>query len=64
LFQRNDINTQDDFFEIGGNSLLSIKLEIELESNNIFLENLAVYNYRTIKQMALLIANSKENESS
>ncbi|WP_339801540.1 amino acid adenylation domain-containing protein [Paenibacillus sp. FSL R5-0744] len=57
LFQRYDIGVEDDFFEIGGNSLLAVKLEIELEQNDIYLEELAVYKYRTIKQLALFIEN-------
>ncbi len=55
LFERNDIRLSDDFFDLGGNSILAVKLEVELDALSYSYEEMAIYKYRTIKQLALHI---------
>ncbi|NDI34213.1 beta-ketoacyl synthase N-terminal-like domain-containing protein [Chengkuizengella sediminis] len=48
-----EINVNDDFFEIGGNSILSIKMEVDLEKKyNLQLSTDEIYEYRSIKEIA------------
>lgn len=44
-----NFETTDDFFDLGGNSLLAIKLEVELEKHSISFPSSQVFTYRTIK---------------
>ena len=53
IFERDDIGIQDDFFRIGGNSVMAIRLVFELEQINIFMEYEEVYKWRTIEQIDL-----------
>lgn len=52
IFGYDEIDINDDFFEIGGHSLFAIKLEAEMKKNNFSIEDFDVYNYSTIKEMA------------
>ncbi|MNK51473.1 Tyrocidine synthase 3 [compost metagenome] len=53
-----DVGIQDNFFEIGGHSLLAVKLELEVEKYAKAPMDMFVYNYQTIKEQAdFLIAN-------
>ncbi|WP_160643692.1 beta-ketoacyl synthase N-terminal-like domain-containing protein [Chengkuizengella marina] len=48
-----EININDDFFEIGGNSILSIKMEVDLEKKyDLQLTSDEIYEYRSIKEIA------------
>ncbi|RCX09096.1 phosphopantetheine binding protein, partial [Anaerobacterium chartisolvens] len=58
------IGVNNDFFDVGGNSLLIIKLETELEKQGFFIDNASIFKYRTIRKMALFIqGDSVENAS-
>ncbi|WP_150267101.1 non-ribosomal peptide synthetase [Paenibacillus tepidiphilus] len=46
------VSVNQDFFEIGGHSLRAIKLEIELEKNNMSVEYADIYKYRTIEGLS------------
>ena len=50
-----EINIYDDFFELGGNSLVAIKVETYGEKCNIALSSEELYEYKTIEQLALLL---------
>ena len=59
-----DIGVNNDFFDLGGNSLLIIKLETELEKQGFFIDNASIFKCSTIRKMALLIqGGSIENTS-
>ena len=47
-----DINTDDNFFEIGGDSILAIKMQIEALKCGIQFEYSDIFNYPTIKQLS------------
>ncbi|WP_379133795.1 beta-ketoacyl synthase N-terminal-like domain-containing protein [Paenibacillus sp. sgz500958] len=47
-----EIDIYDDFFELGGNSILAIKAEVELERLQIHLSTTELYQYRSINQAA------------
>lgn len=49
---REQINIRDNFFDIGGHSLLAVKLEVEMEKNGIHSMELAVFRYKTIVDLA------------
>ncbi|MFS1512191.1 beta-ketoacyl synthase N-terminal-like domain-containing protein [Chengkuizengella sp. SCS-71B] len=51
-----EININDDFFEIGGNSILSIKMEVDLEKKyDLQLTSDEIYEYRSIKEFAIYL---------
>jgi len=56
IFAKHDIGITDNFFDLGGHSLLFLKLEIALEKNNIEIDDFNIYEYPTIKEMALYIS--------
>ncbi|WP_166542066.1 beta-ketoacyl synthase N-terminal-like domain-containing protein [Paenibacillus lutrae] len=47
-----EIDIYDDFFELGGNSILAIKMEVDLEGAGIAFNSNDMYAYRTIKEAA------------
>ncbi|WP_051217179.1 DUF1839 family protein [Paenibacillus assamensis] len=47
-----DINVDDDFFELGGNSILAIRLEVELEQVGLAFSSEQLYQYSTIREAA------------
>lgn len=50
------INIYDDFFDIGGNSIIAVKVVIKLEKEfNLPLPLAALFDYNTIKKLAKLI---------
>ncbi|MGN1299484.1 MAG: amino acid adenylation domain-containing protein [Candidatus Scatovivens sp.] len=65
LLQVDNISTDDNFFDLGGDSLLAIKLSIEIF--NSFSKNITVkeiFNYSSIKSLALLLEDSIKNQLS
>lgn len=58
VFERDEIGIQDDFFDIGGNSILAIRLVFEIEQIEIMLDYEKVYKFRTIEQMEQYIRES------
>lgn len=53
-----DINIDDDFFDLGGHSILAIKLEVEMETKGMLLSSTEIFNYRTIREQAAEIWNN------
>jgi len=49
-----EIGVDDDFFELGGNSLVAIKLEVEMEKNNLIVQTSDILKLRTIRGLASL----------
>lgn len=47
-----DIDVDDSFFSLGGNSILAIRLEVELEKEGISLQTDDLYRFSTIRQAA------------
>ncbi|MET3846946.1 non-ribosomal peptide synthetase [Paenibacillus sp. OAE614] len=52
ILELDEISILDDFFEIGGDSIKAVKLEIELEKSGFQVEEILVYSYRNIMEMA------------
>ncbi|SDW03720.1 amino acid adenylation domain-containing protein [Marininema mesophilum] len=53
LFKRDEVSIDDDFFELGGNSLAAVELDLALEENGAIDEaELLVYEHRTIRLLA------------
>ncbi|PEA82337.1 non-ribosomal peptide synthetase [Bacillus pseudomycoides] len=55
-----DISIHDDFFEIGGHSILAIKFEVEMEKRYLPITLADLNEFRTIKELASL-ANERKN---
>ncbi|OME97831.1 hypothetical protein BK129_30825 [Paenibacillus amylolyticus] len=49
---RSDFGVEDDFFEIGGNSINAIHVEIKLEQQNITIEDSMVFKYPSVRKIA------------
>jgi len=45
------------FFEVGGHSLLAVRLEAELEKNGFEFDDFDINNYKTVEEMALFLQN-------
>lgn len=54
-----DISLQDDFFDIGGNSLLAIKADLLFEQNKIGITGQNIYQYRTVGRLAQYLEKEK-----
>lgn len=54
------IGINDDFFALGGHSILAIKLEVEMEKNDLSIEYLDIYKYKTVKELAKYITSKGE----
>ncbi|URZ17236.1 non-ribosomal peptide synthetase [Clostridium felsineum] len=52
VLHREKIDINDDFFELGGHSLYAIKLEVEMQKENINIEYTDIYKLKTISQIA------------
>ncbi|UNK15974.1 phosphopantetheine-binding protein [Paenibacillus sp. N3/727] len=50
-----EINIDDDFFELGGNSILTIRVEVELEQAGILFTSELLYRYSTIREAAVYL---------
>lgn len=55
------ISINDNFFEIGGDSILALKLQIALLDEKINITYSDIFKYNTVKQLALLV-QSRKNE--
>ncbi|HEX3048878.1 MAG TPA: amino acid adenylation domain-containing protein, partial [Bacillota bacterium] len=54
------IGIDDDFFEVGGHSLLVMKLEVAMEKADLRIENADIFKYRTIRNIAALLQGERE----
>lgn len=50
------IGIHDNFFDLGGNSLLAIKLEVEMEKNNFQIKSTDIFKYNTVYHIASLLS--------
>ncbi len=55
LLQLSPISIDESFFNIGGDSILALKMQIELLNNNINISYADIFKYNTIKDLALRI---------
>ena len=61
IFKEEHIGINSNFFDIGGDSLLAIKLLSEIkESFNVDLNIANIYSNSTVKELSLIIENSKK----
>lgn len=58
-----EINIYDDFFDIGGNSIIAIKVEAYAEKNNLVFTSKDIYEYKTIEQLALFLEKGKADSA-
>lgn len=57
-----EIDIDDDFFELGGNSILTIRVEVELEQAGISFESDILYRYSTIREAASYIEQQSSGQ--
>ena len=55
ILNKTNISTTDDFFEIGGDSLGAMKIQIEALSNGLKIEYSDIFKNSTVKELALII---------
>ena len=53
VLRRECIGILDNFFSLGGNSLLAIAIEVELKNIGIKVEEMVVFKHQTIEQLAI-----------
>ncbi|NJD01334.1 MAG: amino acid adenylation domain-containing protein [Ruminiclostridium sp.] len=56
------IGINDNFFDIGGNSLLVIKLEAEMEKANFTISAIEIYEHKTIKGLTDYISGNEKTD--
>ena len=61
ILNKNEISVTDDFFEIGGDSLGAMKIQLEAMSNNIKIEYSDIFTHSSVRELANLIRNSSRN---
>ncbi|WP_372486485.1 phosphopantetheine-binding protein [Brevibacillus laterosporus] len=57
------VGTNEDFFELGGNSLLAVTLDLEMEEDGLISDDLVVYEHRTIQALAAFIEQKEPTNS-
>jgi len=63
LLQMDKIGLDDNFFDLGGHSLLVIKMRSELQQLNLDLSVIELFTYTTIRSLAEYVAKRKEREA-
>jgi len=58
------IKTTDNFFEIGGDSILSIQIVTKAKNNGIVLESNAIFEYQTIAELSQMISSKNSKKQS
>lgn len=61
LLSFDDIGIDDDFFELGGNSLLAIKLQVEAISNNLQITYADIFDHPTVQELAKCINHTTDS---
>ena len=61
VLNTNSISTDDNFFDIGGDSLSAMKLQIELMKNDIHITYADIFKYPTIQSMANYIVENRDD---
>lgn len=64
ILEKDMINIDDDFFEIGGHSLKAIMLEVEFEKIGLKIDYSDIYRYRSIRRVSDLLVRYKEGNDS
>ncbi len=54
-----EVGIDDDFFDLGGNSLVAIKLEVELEKNELIVQTSDILKLRNIRGLASIILHNQ-----
>lgn len=62
VLNMDEISTTDDFFEIGGDSLLAMKLQVEFVANNLDITYSDIFKYSSVKELSNFISSSNEEE--
>ncbi|WP_342552906.1 amino acid adenylation domain-containing protein [Paenibacillus sp. FSL R7-0652] len=60
LFQTESVGIDDDFFQLGGHSLLVIRMEIELERVGHHVQPTMIYDHPTIRELARVLEERNE----
>lgn len=60
LLELDEIDMNDDFFELGGNSIFAIKLECDLEKYGLFISADELKIYNTVKKMAAFVEKHEQ----
>ena len=60
ILNTDDIGITDDFFELGGDSLTAMKLQVEAISNNLNISYGDIFKNSTVKALALCLNNTVE----
>jgi amino acid adenylation domain-containing protein len=63
LLQLSKIGLDDNFFDLGGHSLLVIKMRSELQKLNLDLSVVELFTYTTIRSLAEYVTKRKEKEA-
>ena len=56
------LGIDDNFFDFGGHSLLAVKLEVELEKEDIYVEYSDIYKYQTVREFEAFINSPDTNK--
>ncbi len=59
----NQIGVNDDYFSIGGNSILSVKIELKMEESKINIDSSDIYRCKTIRRLAEYLREKSLRES-
>lgn len=59
-----EISVDDDFFELGGNSILAIKVETEAEKRGFKIDTATIYDLKTIRNLASSVEKNEVKEIS
>lgn len=57
----NEINITDSFAELGGNSIIAIKIETDMESQGIPMGITEIYRYGTVEKLAFHLGNPEKD---
>lgn len=57
-----NIGLDDDFFEMGGNSILLIQVEVQMEKRNLLIASDDLFDYTTIRELAKFIESQDDNQ--
>lgn len=63
VLKTKNITVQNNFFEVGGDSLLAISLQIELAKQNIILNTQEIYDNPSARSLAMYVKRNNNKES-
>lgn len=63
VFEKEDITVNDNFFQLGGNSLMATEIVNEIHSSfNMEVELSTVFDYQSVFEMAMFLENAKSEQ--